>query len=267
MNRKYELTDETKMFRGHLLHRIRARRDFGKIKAGDLGGWIQSERNLSAKGTAWVYDEACVYDSAVVREDARVTGEAWVLGHAMVAGHARVMGHAFVGGDSLVCGSALVTGHSVVERKAQVFGNAYVGQDAYISGKARICGSAVVTGLGTLVTGTVFIGDDAHVEGANVRGDVCLCGVPVIDGLDIDIGKNEHYLVIGGIARPQMRLTFARTRNSRIRLISGIYTGDIEDYEFSDEDLLSPEASPVDKYYKEAIELAKLYITDTIYST
>lgn len=59
--KKYELTDATKVINGVTLHRIRALIDIPVhgVKAGDLGGWIEAERNLSQKGAAWVADEAC----------------------------------------------------------------------------------------------------------------------------------------------------------------------------------------------------------------
>ena len=61
MNRKYEFTGETKNWIGRTFHRIRAVRDFGDVKAGDLGGWIETESNLSNDGNAWVYGDARVY--------------------------------------------------------------------------------------------------------------------------------------------------------------------------------------------------------------
>ena len=58
MNDKYELTEETKQFFDITLHRIRAKKDFGDVKAGDLGGWIEKEDNLCIDGNAWVYGDA-----------------------------------------------------------------------------------------------------------------------------------------------------------------------------------------------------------------
>ena len=52
---KYKLTDDTvTLANGTVLHRIRALEDFGRVKAGDLGGYIQSEDNLSHEGDCWV---------------------------------------------------------------------------------------------------------------------------------------------------------------------------------------------------------------------
>lgn len=60
--KKYELTSETKMVCGITLHRIRALVDIVRygVKAGDLGGWIESEANLDQEHDAWVSDKARV---------------------------------------------------------------------------------------------------------------------------------------------------------------------------------------------------------------
>ncbi|WP_375627124.1 MULTISPECIES: hypothetical protein [unclassified Bartonella] len=61
MQKKYEFTDETTEVDGKTLHRIRALRDFGGIKADDLGGLIEHEGNLSHEGNCWIWYKACVF--------------------------------------------------------------------------------------------------------------------------------------------------------------------------------------------------------------
>ena len=64
---KYELLkDDTKEVSGHTLYRIKALRDFGDVTKGDLGGYIESEDNLSHNGDAWVFDDARVWGNAEV---------------------------------------------------------------------------------------------------------------------------------------------------------------------------------------------------------
>ena len=82
--KKYEFTGETKAFNGTTLHRIRALKDFGYVEAGDLGGWIEKEENLSHDGRCWVYGTARVYGNAQVSGYARVFGNAWVAGDAEI---------------------------------------------------------------------------------------------------------------------------------------------------------------------------------------
>ena len=91
--KKYEFTGETKQvgFFGNItLKRIRATMEFGIIKIGDLGGWIEKEENLSHKGDAWVYGNAEVWGNAKVYGNAEVYGDAWVYGNAEVYGDAKV---------------------------------------------------------------------------------------------------------------------------------------------------------------------------------
>ena len=73
MNNKYEFTGETLEYEGKTLHRIRALRDFGDVKAGEVGGWVESEANLSHKNLAWISDNARVTDNARVSGNARVS--------------------------------------------------------------------------------------------------------------------------------------------------------------------------------------------------
>lgn len=80
--KKYELTDETIEVYGTALHRIKALKDFGNVKKGELGGYVESERNLSQEGNCWVCDNARVYSNAKVFGNAEVCGNAEVFGNA-----------------------------------------------------------------------------------------------------------------------------------------------------------------------------------------
>ena len=144
ISQKYEMTGEEKEFRGHIVHRIRASRDFGNVKAGDLGGWIESERNLSHTGTCWVADEAIVYGNARVFDNAQVYGWAKVFGNAWICDRAKVHGWAEVFGDAKICGMVRATG------EAKVCGNVRI----YTS--VVICGRAFVNKQGRFTEGEVI---------------------------------------------------------------------------------------------------------------
>lgn len=127
--KKYEFTGETKkvgLFSNITVKRIRATVEFGRVKIGDLGGWIEKEENLSHENEAWVYDNAKVYGNAQVCGDAKVYGNAEVYGDAEVYGNAEVCGNAEVWGNAQVCGNAQVWDN------AQVCGNAEVLQVSHL---------------------------------------------------------------------------------------------------------------------------------------
>jgi hypothetical protein len=85
---KYKLTEETKELLGHTLHRIVCVTAFSSVSVGDIGGWVESENNLSQDGNAWVYGDARVYGDACVCGNAKVYGDAEVYGDARVYGNA-----------------------------------------------------------------------------------------------------------------------------------------------------------------------------------
>ena len=136
--KKYELTSETKVFLGKTLYRIKALVQFGNVNAGDLGGWIEKEENLSQSGNAWVYGNASVSG------DARVAGDASVYGDASVSGNAWVYGNASVSGDARVYGNARVSGDASVYGDAEVYGNARV------YGNAEVCKIGAVFWIGAI---------------------------------------------------------------------------------------------------------------------
>ena len=140
MNKKYELTDETKEIGGITLHRIRALRNIPRygVKSGDLGGWIEAESNLSQDDDAWVSDDARVYGNAKVYGDARVYGDAKVYGDARVYGDAWVCGNAWVYGNARVYCNAQVSGNAVVCVNARICGEALVNGNAEVSGNAEV---------------------------------------------------------------------------------------------------------------------------------
>ena len=69
MEKKYKLTEETIDVYGRILHRIEALKDFGNVKKGDKGSFVEKEENLSQYRDCWIYDNASVYGNAIVAKD------------------------------------------------------------------------------------------------------------------------------------------------------------------------------------------------------
>ena len=68
--KKFKLTSEFIVdISGVKLFRIKALIEFGNVKAGDLGGYIKKEENLSHMGDAWVSDDARISGNARVSGD------------------------------------------------------------------------------------------------------------------------------------------------------------------------------------------------------
>ena len=205
-DKKYELTKDQVKVHGAILHRIRALRYFGDVKAGDLGGYIEHEQNLSHDGTAWVYDEAKIFDTAMVEEDAIVSGSACVFGNAKikdfaqisdfamvyeeacVLGQAKVYESACVYGNASVSDHAMVSGEALVYENAEIYETAIVTDNASVAGFAKVYAAATVEGY-SFVLGCARIHENAHVydnakidDRADVHGKSQVYGVATVKG-------------------------------------------------------------------------------------
>ena len=146
MEKKYEiLTNDVKEFDdGTFVYRIKALKNFASVKAGELGGYVASERSLSHKGKCWVADNAIVANHARVCGDATVEDEAVVCGFVTVRDRAEVLGHTKLDEHVIVQHDAVVDDYASLTDYANIYGNAYIhgyatiGNISYIGGNADI---------------------------------------------------------------------------------------------------------------------------------
>ncbi len=85
MNKKYKILKKKFIdFEGTRLYRIQ------RISDGLIGGYVESENNLSQTGNCFIY------------ENAKVSGDTTVFGNAEVSGDAEVFGDAKIYGDAII---------------------------------------------------------------------------------------------------------------------------------------------------------------------
>ncbi len=181
---KYELTDETRKVGIHVLHRIRALCSikWNYVMKGDLGGFVESDFNLSHDGDCWIAGNAMVYESATVCKNARVAGSATVHGHARVTDNARVLGHGKVYGRAYVGNCVLVSDW------AKVYGSVYICGDACVRDNAAVCGNATLTDHAAVCNDSVVSSDSIlfqHVQAidqSRIGGNASVGGNGVISG-------------------------------------------------------------------------------------
>lgn len=86
-NKKYEmLQDDTIIIEKTTLYRIRALKDFGNIKKGQLGGYIEKENNLSYEKNdcSWIETEVIIKDNVKVSLNSYIVGFCVVSGNAII---------------------------------------------------------------------------------------------------------------------------------------------------------------------------------------
>jgi len=144
VNRKYEIVQDDSFYsynRCYTYYRIRALRDFGWIKKGQLGGYIGPGATLSHEGNCWLADEAMIANGTSVE------GNAWVGGYADIRTGCTIKDNAFVSGFANIIGattvisdSAVVTGYTQVDKS-------YVGGHAHIEGISRLTDARIDSGF------------------------------------------------------------------------------------------------------------------------
>lgn len=122
------------------LYRIQALKTFTKpggynpvVHVGELGGYVESEDNLSQEGNCWLFDKARVKDGGKVLDDAIVYDKCLVSKNSIIRGRSVVGGHCFVTNQSVIIdsrleGNVIVNGHSTVHSGAYLYGEIGVDQ-------------------------------------------------------------------------------------------------------------------------------------------
>lgn len=212
MEKKYIMTNETKTLEdGTILHRIKAVKDFGDVKKGYLGGWIEKEENLSHERNCWVYGNAQAYGSA------RVFGCARVYDRARVNGNAHVYDDVWVYGTAEVSGNARVAGDARVLENARVYGDAWVYGTAYVSGDAHVYGDAEVF-------------ESAYVTcDAQVFGDAQIYNETKI-AQNAMISSTSDYILVGPIGSRGGLTTFYKNKDGGISVSCGCFVGTLDEF-------------------------------------
>ena len=172
--KKYEITDIAHPVYPEL-HRIRALRQVREdVPVGTLGGFVQSEANLSQGN-----DDAWLYDDSISRHEANVCGGAQLHGRTVAQDLALVSGNSTMYGDAIACDSAIVTG-GCIRNGALVCGNARVRENPathiapVVTGQSVVMGdlsgSVVVFDRGFILPGQTVDNPTRHMIGINERG-------------------------------------------------------------------------------------------------
>ncbi|MEX3983724.1 hypothetical protein AB4Y45_32600 [Paraburkholderia sp. EG287A] len=168
-NTKFTLdTRDTITHDGRKLYRIKALKNIGlHVFEGNLGGYVEHEKNLDSYGTSWIDVNARVYGDAQIADDSQVSNFAQVCGNALLSGNATVFGQAIVRDQAKVRNDAQVGDNAQILESAVVTGYSFVRGNAIIRGAARIHQHARVAG--GLIEGNASVGQYARLMQGNAR--------------------------------------------------------------------------------------------------
>ena len=186
MTLKYEITDIQHPGNPQLFQ-IRALRDIplALVKAGDLGGYVENENNLSQEGNCWVNIYSRIYNNARVFENAQIYGNVCVSAESQVYGNAQVYDIARIFENAQIYGNAKVYGTAKVYGNAHVFDNAQVYGGALLCGEIQVNEKMEITVWGNITSLKQLYYADGVTIFLNVRGDL------IVNGTSLDIEQHK----------------------------------------------------------------------------
>ena len=186
------LKNESCSFNNKTLFRIVSLKNFGDVKKGQKGGWVENEDNLSQYGECWIYDNAMVFDHAKVLDNAKVKNKAIVFELAIISDSAKIIENA------VICGRAKVFDN------ASVGGNALINSNIRIYQSVKIFGHTRILGGNGIIKGNVSIYDFADItcqDYSQIKDNVKIYGdtkinLPIYLVGNAAIQSNKDYVVI-----------------------------------------------------------------------
>ena len=172
--------------------RIQACRNFKNVKIGDIGGYVESEKNLSHDGNCWIYDDAVASENSLVTDNASLHVDCCVWGNAVIkdeswiGDYSHVYGNAIVSENAKVYGHSQVFGHASISSHAKINDWSKVFENAMVSGKSRVLNNAVVSG-NTVITG------DSIVHGNAVIDNNLVVEKGTVSEYDLLLGKDASH--------------------------------------------------------------------------
>lgn len=230
--KKYKMhKSEIKAIGLHTLCRIQALIDIPKhgVKAGDFGGFIEKENNLSQTLDGWVGENASVYGDSFIMRDVLVSGNATVFqsnlwGDMVVKGNANIRestihgksftieGKALIQDVNLEFENGLINGETTMMnvfgrnpiRDFGLQGNALIigkydvqmvlgGNDILIGGDAKILNAKHILGSHITITDNAVLEEIAGIKGTSIT----LCDYAIVTG-SINI---SDLVVVSEVAR------------------------------------------------------------------
>lgn len=157
---------------GTSIYRVQELKNFGDVKAGQLGGFVHCERNLSNENTCWVYPDAVV------------------LGNANVSGKAQIRKHA------VVADCAIVTDCAVVTDCAEILAHAQVVDSAIVTGTTKVMNFSVFDQKTTNLQNTTSITIESK-QGIEAKRQAL---EQELKACEKKIGRNKRYNIMATVS-------------------------------------------------------------------
>jgi UDP-3-O-[3-hydroxymyristoyl] glucosamine N-acyltransferase len=219
-NKKFELTNTILKYGESKLYQIRALQDFGNVKKGDLGGWVEKEENLSHDGNCWIYDNARVFNNGKVKDNARIFNNSEISHNASINNNVEIYGQTNIWDNTKIYDEIEIHGDNVIiEDNAEIHGQCLITRRVEIRANAKIMSNGGMIKGNALIVGDLFISGNAK-----IGGHTKIMGKTVIT-------SNNDIFWIPNIGPKHITITAYRGSNNEILINNGMNLFTINQFE------------------------------------
>ena len=223
----YALTTNDKLVK---VYRIKALRSFGNVHKGDLGGFVQSEQNLSHEGNCWVADNAKVYENARIIGSVLVNKDACINGNACIYG---TNGPIHISDNTVITKNVIIGNDTLHE-----YSSIKISGDTRISGNTKILSNDNIKIHDSIIFGDTEI--HSSTSPISIKGNSVL--------VDAHITKSTDVLIIGPIGSRNSITTFYHNKDKNIMVRCGCFYGTIREFEIQVKETHEDNEKYLDQY-------------------
>lgn len=194
------------------LRQIIACRDFADVRAGDSGGWVDSDTCLSQHGTSWIYDQnSLIFNGASIRDNARILGPCQIYNGATVTDSCCIENSEI--GDRAQISHQAGIHYSRVRGACQIRDNARVLNGSHIQ---------AVAGLTASDCQQLRVADQATVSASRVVHQAQVCGHAIVNhGFIEHRARIFDHAIIDGNVRNNVWVCDSAQVYGRARIVAG----------------------------------------------
>ena len=195
------------------VYRIKALKDFGDVKKGDIGGYVQSKENLSQLGDCWIYNNAIVSENAKIEDNAKIYDNANVYDNAVISECAKIEGNAVISECAKIEGNAKIKDNAKIHDFAIIEDNAKVAGNSIINDNVVICENSLIVG-NSIIRDNCIIFSNAVIRDSHIFGKAFI-------GEDAKIFNSNDYISISNVNNNS--LTVFRAKNNKNNELNIVY--------------------------------------------
>lgn len=224
-NKKYEMIEnDSIMYKGRKLYRIKALKDLYNVRKGQLGGYIEDEKNLSIYNDCWVFEDAKAYDCASITDKVRLLDKSEAYDNVELSGDVTLWDSSKAYGNAKVSEYVVLWDNSEIYDDCVVYGNVSLWDNSKIYGEARVCGVVLLRDEAEVCGDAVLLNSVVCSDRVKITGDAKIGGRAEFSR-DAIIKSNDDWMHIENAILENQRMTFYKTDK-------GIYCTYIDDDEY-----------------------------------